>query len=289
MIRYFLLALGLLVLAAVIVWLTVPALTIFDTLVPKDSGSRRVASDIAYGVEERQMLDIYAPDGTEAGDNLPVAVFFHGGGWRQGDKNGYDFAGRALAAQGFVTIVINYRLSPAVHFPAFVEDGAAAVRWVRGHIARYGGDGERITLAGHSAGAHIAAMLALDESWLGKDRAAVAGWVGMAGPYDFLPLDSESTIGAFSRAPDLAATQPINFVSEGDPPALLAHGSIDDTVNPRQSEQMARLLRAAGVPVTHKTYDGVGHLKIATALSRWTRGSAPILQDIATFMRSTAR
>lgn len=286
MLRASLIALALLVVAAGIVWYTVPSLTLFNALVPKDGGSQRVARDIAYGGDPLQALDIYAPDGARAGGELPVIVFIHGGGWRSGDRQGYAFAGRALAAQGFVTVVIGYRLVPQVRFPGFVEDGAAAVRWVRGHIGDYGGDGEAITLIGHSAGGYIAAMLALDERWLGEDRAAITGWVGMAAPTDFLPLDKPSTITAFGEAPDLPATQPINYANAGDPPALIAHGADDDTVNPRQSARLAARLTAAGVAVTHKIYPGIGHNKLVTALSRWTRGSAPILSDIATFIRA---
>lgn len=288
MIRYILLALVLLVLAAGIFLFTADKLMLFNRLVPKDAGSERVAQDIAFGEAFRQRLDVYAPSGLNGDAGLPVIVFIHGGGWRAGDKAGYEFAGRAFAARGFVTVVPNYRLSPAAHFPAFVEDGAAALRWVRANIAERGGDPDRIILVGHSAGAHIAALLAMDESWLGADRIAIAGWVGMAGPYDFLPFDSVSTIGAFGNAPDPAATQPINFASEGDPPALLLHGSVDDTVRPIQSTRLEARLAAAGVRVRHVVYEGIGHTRIMTALSRWTRGSAASLDDIEEFARGVS-
>lgn len=285
MIRYCILAFVLLLLAGGIYLYTADKLILFNRLVPKDAGSERIAQDIAFGDSVRQRLDIYAPSNRNDASTLPVIVFIHGGGWRDGDKAGYEFAGRALASRGFLTVVPNYRLSPAIHFPAFVEDGAAALRWVRTNIANQGGDPERIVLVGHSAGAHIAALLAMDEHWLGADRSAIAGWVGLAGPYDFLPLDTPSTRGAFGNAPDLAATQPINFAGEGDPPALLLHGSVDTTVKPRQSSRLAARLEAAGVPVRHIVYEGIGHTRIMTALSRWTRGSAPSLADIENFAR----
>lgn len=285
MLRYIILAALLLVVALGIFLFTADRLMLFNRLVPKDRGSAQVATDIAFGDAPRQRLDIYAPTGERDGEALPVIVFIHGGGWRAGDKAGYEFAGRAFASRGFVTVVPNYRLSPDAHFPDFVEDGAAAVRWVRANIAARGGNPGRIVLVGHSAGAHIAALLALDESWLGEDRESIAGWVGMAGPYDFLPLDTPATRGAFERAPDLDATQPINFAGEGDPPTLLLHGSADETVNPRQSRRMERRLAEAGVPVRHIVYEDVGHIRIVTALSRWTRGSASALEDIAEFVR----
>ncbi|MEM8695676.1 MAG: alpha/beta hydrolase [Pseudomonadota bacterium] len=288
MLRYTLVALLLLAIAAGIVVLTADRLMLFNRLVPKDAGSERIARDIAFGEEPRQRLDIYAPTGGEADAALPVIMFIYGGSWRTGDKAGYEFAGRALASRGFVTVIPDYRLTPADRFPAFVEDGAAAIRWVRRNIADRGGDPDRIVMVGHSAGAHIAAMLAMDERWLGADRAAIAGWVGMAGPYDFLPLDTPGTIAAFGQAPDLAATQPINFADAGDPPALLLHGDLDDTVKPRQSRRLTARLEAAGVPVRHVVYEGIGHIKIMTALSRWTRGSVPSLADIERFAREVS-
>ncbi|QLC25909.1 alpha/beta hydrolase [Parasphingopyxis algicola] len=288
MLRTALLTAALLAVALGVFLYTADRLILFNRLVPKDAGSERIGQDIAFGDAARQRLDIYAPEERGGDAALPVIVFIHGGGWRAGDKAGYEFAGRALAARGFVTVVPNYRLSPDVHFPAFVEDGAAALRWVRANIAERGGDPDRIVMVGHSAGAHIAAMLAMDERWLGADRAAIAGWVGMAGPYDFLPLDTPSTRGAFGRVPDLAVTQPINYAGEGDPPALLLHGSADDTVKPRQSRRLTARLETAGVPVRHIVYDGIGHIRIMTALSRWTRGSVPSLADIEQFAREVS-
>lgn len=288
MLRYSLFALVLLLIAGGVYVYTADKLILFNRLVPKDTGSELIAREIPFGDEVRQRLDVYAPSDRTEDPALPVVVFIHGGGWRAGDKTGYEFAGRALAARGFMTVIPNYRLSPAAHFPAFVEDGAAALRWVRTNIAERGGDPDRIILVGHSAGAHIAGLLAMDENWLGADRAAIAGWVGMAGPYDFLPLDTPSTRGAFGEAPDLAATQPINFASEGDPPVLLLHGSVDDTVKPRQSIRLAVRLEAAGVPARHIVYDGIGHIRIMTALSRWTRNAASSLADIEDFVREVS-
>lgn len=286
MIRYLLVALVVLILAGGLVWFVVPPLTLFNAIVPKDSGSERVAR-ISYGESDRQGFDIYAPSDAQPGDDLPVVIFFHGGGWRAGYHQGYAWAGRALAAQGVIAVMAGYRLTPEVRWPAFQEDAVLAVRGVREAVARYGGDPDRLILAGHSAGAQIAGLLALDESWLGEDREAVVGWIGVSGPYDFLPLDTARTRAAFSNADPLEATQPIVFAGEGDPPALLIHGSADDTVNPRQSANMAAKLEEAGVPATHIVYDGVGHINIITALARWGRGTAPILRDMTEFARET--
>jgi acetyl esterase/lipase len=268
----------------------------FDALVPKDGGSIRVASDIAYGAGDRRQLDIYAPIARPASRMpmpmpmpmpapMPVIVFFYGGSWSGGTRQGYAFVGRALAAQGFLVVIPDYRLVPEIRYPAFVEDGAAAVKWVEGHAGAYGGDPARIIVAGHSAGAYIAAMLALDDRWLGPARSAVRGFVGLAGPYDFLPFDVAASKAAFGQWPDPEETQPIHWAGAGDPPALLLAGAADETVRPRNSAALADRLRAAHVSVDMKLYAGLGHVGIATALARPFRGKAPVLADIVHFAR----
>jgi acetyl esterase/lipase len=268
-------------------------LTAFNTAVAKDKGSALLARNLAFAPGARGKLDVYAPKAAAAaapGAGLPVIVWIYGGSWNSGSKDGYGFVGRALAARGFVVVVPDYRVVPEVRFPAFLEDNAAAVRWVRANIARYGGDPDRIVMAGHSAGAYNAAMLSLDERWLGADRAAVRGLAGLAGPYDFLPLDLDVTRAAFGAEHDLAATQPMTFAGAGDPPALLLAGSKDGLVRPDNSTRLAALLAKAGVRAEAKLYPGVGHVGIMTAFARPLRGKAPVLDDVAAFAhRVTAR
>ena len=257
-------------------------LTAFNSLVPKDGGTRLVARGIAYGEGPRRRLDVYAPRANAAG-RRPVIVFFYGGSWNSGERAGYAFVGRALAARGFVTVIPDYRLVPEVTYPGFVEDGAAAVRWARTHAGDYGGNGERIVVAGHSAGAYIAAMLAVDERWLGRDRAAVRGLVGLAGPYDFAPFTVGASQAAFGVWPNAAETQPVTHVDRTAPPALLLTGAEDTTVRPRNSEALAARLRAAGVGAEVKSYPELGHIGILTAVARPFRGKAPVVRDIAAF------
>jgi len=259
----------------------------FDTVVPKDSESRKIGSDIAYGEGPRRQLDIYAP--VAAGDRpLPVIVFIYGGSWASGTREGYHFAARALAAGGFVTFVPDYRLVPEVHFPGFLEDCAAAVRWVRAHAAQYGGDPDRIVLVGHSAGAYNAAMLALDPHFLDADRSAIKGFAGLAGPYDFLPLDGPVPTTTFGRWPRLEETQPIHYADASSPPVLLLHGQKDDTVWPKNSINLDRKLRAAGVSSELKIYPELGHAGIVTAFAKPFRDRAPVLADVITFAHRVA-
>jgi acetyl esterase/lipase len=256
----------------------------FNALVPKDGGVERVARNQVFREGPRGRLDLYAPR-KRSGEPLPVIVFFYGGSWNSGTKDGYAFVGRALASRGFLVAIPDYRLVPEVRFPAFLEDGAAVVRWVRAHAARHGGDPDRIVLAGHSAGAYNAAMLSFDPRWLGADRAAVRGFAGLAGPYDFLPFDGPATRAAFGEAPDPAATQPVRFASAGDPPSLLLAAGKDRLVYPRNARNLAAALRRAGVPVETRVYDELGHIGILTALSRLFRGKAPVLSDVVDFAR----
>ncbi|MFS0771175.1 alpha/beta hydrolase [Sphingomonas sp. 1P08PE] len=263
-------------------------LTTFDALVPKDRGGIRVAKDVAYGPDPRQRLDVYAPRAV-SGQARPVVVFFYGGSWNSGTRAGYAFVGRALAAEGFVAVVPDYRLVPKVRYPAFVEDGAAAVRWATAHAGDYGGARGSVVLVGHSAGAYIAAMLAVDPRWLGGTRTAVKGLVGIAGPYDFAPFDVDASRAAFGRAPDPAETQPVTWAGAGDPPAFLLYGTEDTLVRPRNSDALAARLRAGGVAVDVRAYRKLGHVGILLALARPFRGRAPVLEDVAMFVRRTAR
>jgi acetyl esterase/lipase len=257
-------------------------ISMFDGLVPKDGGARQVAKGVSYGEGPRQKLDVYAPTGVAQGPR-PVIVFFYGGSWNSGSRGGYGFVGRALAARGFVTVIPDYRLVPEVVYPGFVLDGASAVRWVRAHAKDYGGDGDRIVLAGHSAGAYIAAMLAVDDRWLGADRAAVRGLAGLAGPYDFAPFTVGASIQAFGDWRNPAETQPVTWAGAGDPPALLLAGEKDTIVRPRNSDKLAAKLRAGGVPVEVKRYPGIGHIGILTAIAKPFRGKAPVVEDVAEF------
>ncbi|MEO9166855.1 MAG: alpha/beta hydrolase [Aestuariivirga sp.] len=263
------------------------ALEIFNALVPKDKGSKLLAKDVPYGAEPRLKLDIYAP--TEGQGPWPVIIFVHGGSWSSGNKNPYEFVGRALAAQGFLTILPNYRLHPEHRYPAFVEDTALAIDWATRHASEYGGDPKHIIASGHSAGAYNVALAILDKHYLaalGTDVSAIKGVALLAAPLDFLPLDPGVAQDVFGEVPDLPATQPINFATADAPAFFMAYGTADTTVRPKNSINMAAALKAVGVPVELKAYDGVGHVGILLALSTWRRGSPPSLADITAFAKS---
>jgi acetyl esterase/lipase len=262
-----------------------------NTLTPGDGNARKAVSGAAYGSQPRQRLDVWTPK-RRGGAPLPVVIFFYGGAWVKGARSDYGFAGRAYAARGFVAVVPDYRLVPTVRYPAFVQDGALAVRWTRDNIARFGGDPRRITLAGHSAGAYNAAMLALDGSFLrdaGVDPHIVRAAALLAGPYDFYPWDDARSVDAFANWPRPAETQPVNHVAAGAPPLWLGYGSADTTVRPRNSIALAAKLKAAGAPVELRDYRGKNHVDLVMGLSKPFRGKASTLADTSAFLLAHSR
>ncbi|OYW25707.1 MAG: alpha/beta hydrolase [Caulobacter sp. 12-67-6] len=263
-------------------------LSLFATFTPKDA-ARTPLRGSAYGPGPRQRLDVYAPP--NATDAQPVAIFFYGGSWDSGRRGDYAWAGRALAAQGFLTLVPDYRLYPEVVFPDFLDDGASAVRWAVDNAAALGGDPQRIVLIGHSAGAYNAAMLALDPRYLkaaGVERSVVRAFAGLSGPYDFLPLDGPITRRTFGAAGDLPATQPGLYAAAGSPAAFLASGDADTTVYPRNTRKLAAALRQAGARVEERHYPGLDHADTVLALSRPFRGKTDLLSQMTAFLKASA-
>ncbi len=258
-----------------------------------DAGASRARAAIRYAgptAPARLALDAYVPrPGRHRRPGpRPVVVFFYGGFWESGARRDYAFVGEALAEQGFVAVLPDYRVYPEVRFPAFLEDGARAVRWAVDHAAELGGDPARVFVMGHSAGAHIAAMLALDERWLreaGVRRSRLRGMVGLAGLYAFapddLPFAPAKTADLFGVGRAWAETQPITYVDGGEPPLYLLHGEPDELVKVGNTQRLAERVRALGGRVDVRTYAGMGHEAIVAALARPTRFAGPVLADVA--------
>lgn len=258
-------------------------LRIFNALTPKDAGSRKVGKNIPFGDNRRHRLDIYAP--ITPARPLPVVFFIYGGSWSDGDRRNYDFVGRAIAALGYVAIIADYRLLPEVEYPVFLDDCRKALDWVHANIAEHGGDPTRIALMGHSAGAYNAVMLALHPRY----QTALDGVrcvVGLSGPYDFFPFDGEISQRTFGATSDPLDTQPINHLSAAAPTMLVATGDEDPLVSPRNTVAMAARLRQAHVPVTELHYPRLGHPHTLLALSRPGRHLAPVLSDVAAFLKA---
>lgn len=245
-----------------------------------------VQRDIAYGDLERQKLDIYVPT-QRTGESSPVVVFFYGGGWEGGDKKDYKFVGEALSSHGITVVIPDYRVYPEVIFPDFVDDAAAAVAWTWSNIERYAGDKQQLFIAGHSAGAHIASLLVLDPDYLKKYALTpdyVNGMIGLAGPYDFLPLKSDTLKTIFGPQEKRWQSQPINFVGGNNPPMLLMVGSRDLTVWPRNSYRLADKISEQGGEVELLKFPDYGHVAMVAKLAKPLRGDGAILQPILDFI-----
>lgn len=282
---------------------------ILNATVP--SGGVRVTRDVAYGEGPRQTLDIYQPPdapgqtapsqtapgqtaagqvaaGQAAGGRVPLVVFLYGGSWRTGSKGEYPFVAQPLAARGAVVVVPDYRLYPEVQFPEFLRDNAQAVAWAAANAVRLGADPERIFVLGHSAGAYNAAMLAVDGRLLaaaGYDRARLAGVIGLAGPYDFLPITGEDIKPVFATVDDGPLSQPVTYVDGRNPRLLLLAGADDTTVNPRNTLSLAARVRAAGGAAEAGIVPGVGHIGIITAFAPLFRRRAAVLDQVWAFVQ----
>jgi acetyl esterase/lipase len=258
--------------------------TALNALTPK--GGLAITRNVAYAPGDRHSLDIYRPRDARG---LPVIMFFYGGSWREGSKNIYPFVAATLARRGNIVLVPDYRLYPEVQFPAFLQDCAQAVAWTEQHVAELGGDPKRVFLMGHSAGAYNAAMLGLDPTYLaavGVDRSSLAGVIGLAGPYDFLPITGPDIRPIFATVNDGPESQPISYADGKNPPMLLLAGTADTVVRPRNSIALAAKIRAHGGRADTKFYPGIGHIGLILSIAPAFQWLAPTLHDVTLFMNA---
>lgn len=264
------------------------ALTVYNDVVPQDRAEEVVKSDVAYGSEHRQKLDIYLPAKNVPGKD--VVIFFYGGSWKLGRKEEVSFVANALTKRGYIAVVPDYRLVPEVTYPAFVEDTAKAIAWTYRNIGNYGGNPKRIFVSGHSAGAYNAMMVALAPEFLGEEGLSpsiMKGVIGISGPYDFLPFQYIALHRAFdSAAPDLASTQPVvrAVKARGTPPILLLGGEAETLVPPKNPRNLAAALKRAGRPVQVRLYPGARHLDMLFAFSKPGREKASVLDDMVAWI-----
>ena len=253
---------------------------------PSVFGAFKRHANVAYGPGPQHRLDVYAPDQAD-GAPRPLVVFWHGGRWSGGDKADYRFVGAVLAQSGYVAVLPNYRHYPQVKMPGFMDDTVQAALWSVAHAGEFGADPQRVYLMGHSAGAHMAALVTLDSRYFaaaGQPAPRIAGVIGLSGAYDFLPLREADVQDMFGPPQIYPHSQPINFVRSDAPPMLLVHGLDDTTAWPKNSRNLAAALSAVGVPVTLKLYPRVAHVATVAALTLLLRGWAPTLADITAFI-----
>jgi acetyl esterase/lipase len=246
---------------------------------------------IPYGPDLGQRLDIFMPDPPKPGMRRTAVVYFHGGGWTIGSRVLEHYIGRAIMEMGYVAVLVDYRLYPFVRFPAFVHDGARAVAWLRRNAGKYGVGKNRIYLMGHSAGAHIAMLLALDPRYLEREGvpvAAVQGVIGLSGPYTARPRRTlfRPIFGGLS---DPDAARPVTFARNVGPRLLLIHGGADLTLPPSEAREMARRYRDAGGVAVVRVYPGANHMQTVTSFAQRERWRYPVFKDVKKFIGAGER
>lgn len=265
-------------------------ITALNALAPPFTHQRQ--ADLPYGDQPRQRLDAYLPTRAAPPGGHPVVLFIYGGSWNHGERADYKFVGEALASRGVITLVSDYRLYPQVRYPEFLDDGARALAWTFKEAARLGGNPRRIFVMGHSAGAYNAAMLALDPRWLatqGHQPRELAGFIGLAGPYDFLPINNLEAQPVFFHPNYPAGSQPITHVTADAPPSFLGAAKDDVLVDPkRNTDGLAQRLKASGATVTVRHYDRLNHQTLIGVFATPLRWMAPVLDDVAGFIDRTA-
>jgi len=264
--------------------LTTSTRTLFNALVAERGVS--VERGVSYGAMDRHKLDIYhAASKHESG---PIAVFIYGGNWQSGSRTIYRFVGAALAAHGVTTVIPDYRLFPAALFPDFVEDAALAYAWAARELALTADRPRPLIVIGHSAGAHIGALLSLDRRYLGAVPQP-HGFVGLAGPYAFDLTTWPPTQDIFVRATPADTARPVSFARRDAPPTLVMHGLKDETVELWNMRAFVKALAAAGATVEAVELPGLGHAGLILAISKPLRWRAPVLKTILEFVTRHAQ
>lgn len=257
-----------------------------NTLTP--SRGYQLATNLIYDTGKNLRVDVYTPKDAQ---NAPVVVFFYGGRWTTGSKDEYKFVGEALASRGFVAVLPNLRDYPEVRFPVFVDDAARSVAWVHANIGTYGGSPDKIFVMGHSSGAHIAAMLAIKQEFMdraGGSREWLRGMIGLAGPYDFMPITDPELRDVFGPPEKFELSQPVLYAEGNNPPMLLLHGEDDETVWVKNTRNLAAAISKAGGPVETVIYPKMSHSYIVASLAKPLRGQTDVIDHVAQFVKQWA-
>jgi acetyl esterase/lipase len=244
---------------------------LFLLATPLFAAEPKVSRDLAYAEpkNERHTLDVYAP--TEGKDH-PIIVWIHGGGWRNGSKSGVQNKPQSFVDKGFVFVSVNYRFVPQVTVKEMTGDIAKAIKWVHDHAAEYGGDPNTIFVAGHSAGAHLAALVCTDDRYLKAEGFSLANIKGCF-PVDTAAYDvpkQVAGVGGLRSATytsvfgsDEAAQKelsPITFVAKDKSiPAFCLLHVADRPDSTAQSKAFAKALQDVGVEATVVPGEGKNH------------------------------
>ena len=235
----------------------------------------KVALNQSYGPDTRNKLDVYAPQNAQG---APTILFIHGGSWQGGDKSGHAFVGESLARAGYVVGVMNYRLAPQNRYPSYVQDGAAALKWLRDHAEQFGGNPNNLFVSGHSAGGFNAVELVDNTRWLAEVNVPVSsirGVIGIAGPYSY-DFRAYQTRVAFPENGNPDDIMPDRHVRPDAPPHLLLVAANDSVVAPQNALNMEAALQKARIPVQRVVLPRLNHVTIIGAVARnltWLGGT----------------
>lgn len=283
--------LALMAIAGLAVWIglqrNAPAvLDTIDSIAGPSHNVSRVHEE-RFGEDPQEQLIVYREENADA--RLPIVIFFHGGAWAHGSPQDYGFIARNIAPEGYIVVLGGYRLNEQGRYPAMLQDTASVIGWARENIASHGGDPNSIFLSGHSAGAYNVAQVALDGQWLeeaGVPREAIRGVVGLAGPYDFYPFDTDRSRAAFESVGAAEDSQPVNHAAASAPPMLLVHGEDDTVVRIRNSIALEKALRAVGAQVETLYLPGKTHNDPLLALTSPWRRNPLVFDRVTNFMRA---
>ena len=242
----------------------------------------RYAQGASYG-RNLGAIDLYLPKDKK---DFPILFFVHGGGFVKGDKSSLTANAIQFVKQGYGLVAVNYRLSPAVKFPSHVEDVAMAFAWVHRNIGQYGGDRERMFVAGGSAGAYLATLLSLDGRYLRKhqlETSVIRGTIAISGLMNTGPVPRDRQKLIWSRDPKVVReASPLEYVRKDVPAILIMFADGDTAGRKQQNRTMARMLQQVGhqdvtiKELANRTHDNVrAHLADA---------DDPGLKHMLTFM-----
>jgi acetyl esterase/lipase len=241
--------------------------------------------NLPYADKAHNNLNLFIPKN----QNIKATIiFFYGGCWGNCstlNKDHYLFVVDTLVQQGYAVVVPDYRKFPDVLFTEIIEDAKLATQWTIQNLKRYDITNENIFLMGHSAGAHMAAMLVADENFLGKDLNRISGFIGLAGPYDFYPFTDQYMYKLFSPENDYFNSLPINFINGNEPPHLLLQGKKDKRVFIHNAVNLAEKLKLNGVDHQLVLYEKMSHTRILLSLSKVFKNRSNVINDITQFIK----
>jgi acetyl esterase/lipase len=252
-----------------------------------------LARDVAFHPEMEPRLDVYSP---AEGEGHPVLVFVHGGSWKSYDKNLFAPVATRFLPEDMVVIIPDYTLHPDAGYEQMAHEVAAALSWTLDNVDQYGGDPQRVVVAGHSAGAHLAGLAIMDPRFLdayGHSSDEICGYAGLSGVYNVQTefdywlakgMTSQVMLDVMGGEQNFETASPVHYVRASLPPILIIHGDDDQTVPIEIATDFYAALQAAGADSALTLYPGAGHSDYLFAAL--TDESAPAVTDLLTFVQA---